>query len=45
MNRRGFFSTIFFTPPVFLAGERIICAPNHFLLEIHGSHSIDTVIG
>lgn len=45
MNRRGFFSTIFFTPPVFLAGERIICAANYFLLEIHGSHSIDTVIG
>ena len=35
----------FFTPPVSLAGERIICAPNHFLLEIRGSHCIDTVIG
>jgi len=35
----------FFTPPVSLAGERIICAPNHFLLEIQGSHYIDTVIG
>ena len=34
-----------FTPPVSLAGERIICAPNHFLLEIQGSHHIDTVIG
>ena len=41
MNRRGFFRTIFFAPPVSLAGERIICAPNHFLLEIHGSRSID----
>jgi hypothetical protein len=34
-----------FTPPVSLAGERIICAPNHFLLEIQGSHYIDTAIG
>ncbi|NIM58285.1 MAG: hypothetical protein GTO16_04995 [Candidatus Aminicenantes bacterium] len=33
------------TPPVYLAGERIICVPNHFLLEIQGSHCIDTVIG
>jgi hypothetical protein len=31
--------------PVSLAGERIICAPNHFLLEIQGARSIDTVIG
>jgi len=35
----------FFTPPVSLAGERIICAPNHFFLEIQGSQYIDTVIG
>jgi len=34
-----------FTPPVSLAGERIICAPNHFLLEIQGSYHIDTAIG
>lgn len=34
-----------FTTPVSLAGERIICAPNHFLLEIQGSRYIDTVIG
>ncbi len=30
--------------PISLAGERIICAPNHFLLELQG-HSLDTVIG
>lgn len=34
-----------YSPPVFLAGERIICAPDHFLLEVQGSHSIDTIIG
>ncbi len=34
-----------YSPPVFLAGERIICAPSHFLLEIQGPHSIDTIIG
>lgn len=34
-----------YSPPVSLAGERIICVPNHFLLEIKGSHSIDTAIG
>jgi len=34
-----------YSPPVSLAGERIICAPNHFLLEIQGTHTIDTVIG
>jgi len=33
------------TPPISLAGERIICAPNHFLLEVAGSSLIDTVIG
>jgi len=32
------------TPPVSLAGERIICAPHHFLLEIQG-RAVDTVIG
>lgn len=32
------------TPPVSKAGERIICAPNHFLLEIQG-REVDTVIG
>jgi len=34
-----------YSSPVSLAGERIICAPNHFLLEIQGARSIDTVIG
>ncbi|MGD8534347.1 MAG: NusG domain II-containing protein [Candidatus Aminicenantes bacterium] len=34
-----------FSPPVSLAGERIICAPNHFFLEIERSTSIDTIIG
>lgn len=34
-----------YSPPVSLPGERIICAPNHFLLEIERSTSIDTVIG
>jgi len=33
------------TAPVALAGERIICAPNHFLLEIEGTPFVDTVIG
>ena len=33
------------SPPVYIAGERIICAPNHFLLEIKGSPYIDTSIG
>jgi hypothetical protein len=31
--------------PVSRAGERIICAPNNFLLEIQGAGLIDTVIG
>ena len=33
------------SPPVSFSGERIICAPNHFLLEIQGSRYIDTSIG
>ncbi|NOR15171.1 MAG: hypothetical protein GQ544_05670 [Candidatus Aminicenantes bacterium] len=33
------------SPPVSLTRERIICAPNHFLLEVQGDGSIDTVIG
>lgn len=33
------------TPPMSLAGERIVCAPSHFLVEIHGTGRIDTVIG
>lgn len=33
------------SPPISLAGERIICAPSHFLLEIKGSPYIDTAIG
>jgi len=32
-------------PPVSQAGERVICAPNNFLLEIQGAGLIDTVIG
>lgn len=32
-------------PPVSFAGERIICAPNRFLLEIGGPVSVDTIIG
>lgn len=32
-------------PPASFVSERIVCAPNHFLLEISGSRSIDTVIG
>jgi hypothetical protein len=33
-------------PPVFASGERIVCAPNHFLLEIRGAGGlIDTIIG
>jgi len=34
-----------YSPPISLAGERIVCAPNHFLLEIERSSAIDTVIG
>lgn len=34
-----------YSPPASLAGERIICAPNHFLLEIEASPLVDTVIG
>jgi len=34
-----------FSSPVFLVGERIICAPNQFLLEIKGRSFVDTVIG
>ena len=33
------------SPPVFLAGERIICAPNQFVLEVQGPRSVDTFIG
>jgi hypothetical protein len=32
-------------PPVSFPGERIVCAPNHFLLEIRGPSPIDTIIG
>jgi hypothetical protein len=31
--------------PVSHPGERIICAPNRFLLEINGPVSVDTIIG
>jgi hypothetical protein len=33
-----------YSPPVSLSGERIICAPNFFLLEVRGN-TVDTVIG
>jgi hypothetical protein len=33
------------TPPIFLPGERILCAPNHFVLEVQGRNAVDTVIG
>jgi hypothetical protein len=33
------------TPPVSMAGERIVCAPQHFFLEIKGESGLDTVIG
>ncbi len=33
------------SPPVEYVGERIICAPNHFLLEIEGRSWLDAVIG
>jgi hypothetical protein len=32
-------------PPVFHAADRIVCAPNHFLLEVRGPGNIDTLIG
>jgi hypothetical protein len=32
-------------PPVSFSGERIVCAPNHFLLEVLGPRIIDTIIG
>jgi hypothetical protein len=31
--------------PAFRAGERIVCAPNHFLLTIDGPRFVDTVTG
>lgn len=31
--------------PISLSGERLICAPNHFLLKIEGAPFVDTVIG
>jgi hypothetical protein len=33
-----------YSPPVSRSGERIICAPNFFLLEVRGN-TVDTVIG
>ncbi len=32
-------------PPAVYTGERIICAPNHFMLEVDGPSSVDTIIG
>lgn len=32
-------------PPVSFTGDRIVCAPNHFLLEVRGAGAIDTIIG
>lgn len=34
-----------FSPSISLAGERIICAPNHFLLEVERTAAVDTAIG
>ncbi len=34
-----------YSAPISLAGERIICAPNHFLLEIQRNPFIDATIG
>ena len=34
----------FYTQPISFSGERVICAPNHFFLEVQGG-AIDTVIG
>lgn len=31
--------------PISITGERIVCAPNHFLVEIRGSGMVDTAIG
>lgn len=31
--------------PISTAGERIVCAPHHFLLEVIGPRVVDTVIG
>ena len=32
-------------PPAAYAGERIICAPNQFMLTVDGLSSVDTIIG
>ncbi|MCJ7580119.1 MAG: NusG domain II-containing protein, partial [Candidatus Aminicenantes bacterium] len=32
-------------PPAAYAGERIICAPNQFMLTVDGRPSVDTIIG
>ncbi len=32
-------------PPASFVSERIVCAPNRFLVEINGHRSIDTIIG
>ncbi len=32
-------------PPAAYAGERIICAPNQFMLTVDGTSSVDTIIG
>jgi hypothetical protein len=34
-----------FSPSIYLAGDRIICAPNHFLLDVERTASVDTSIG
>jgi hypothetical protein len=31
--------------PVSFSGERIVCAPNHFFLEVSGPKLVDTIIG
>ncbi len=32
-------------PPIGHAGERVVCAPSRFLMEIEGPHLVDTVTG
>ncbi|MFQ6038991.1 MAG: NusG domain II-containing protein, partial [Candidatus Aminicenantales bacterium] len=33
------------TAPISWSGERILCAPNHFMIAALGSSPVDTVIG
>lgn len=33
------------SPAIYLAGERIICAPNQCIVEVEGRRQVDTIIG